>query len=175
MRTPSSVPGEIYRARGTLHHVAAPQRPVAIAQSTSRKMPRRHGGHADICIHHRLLTPIQLGDPRCLGQSFSQNAPLHAQRHHILRFPPLGDFPVRWHVEVIVVIVTLQNHINRGKLVEPQPGRPMPLRPRKRYGTRTFRPDGIRQYIQAVHLDQRRRVPDERDAQSPVAYPFRRR
>ena len=70
------------------------------------------------------------------------------------RLPLRSDATLRRHVEMIVVIVTLQNQINRGQMLEKNARRAVPGRtyPGKRAGA--LRPDGITKNVQAFHLDQ---------------------
>jgi hypothetical protein len=75
---------------------------------------------------------------------------------------------------MIVVIVADQHRVDRRQVVEADSRRTMPLRSRESDRRAAHRPDRIRQHIDAIELQQERRMIDERDAQSSIADAFRR-
>lgn len=79
-------------------------------------------------------------------------------------FPPRSDATQRGHVEMIVVVVTLQNEIDLRQLIKTDAGSTVTFWPGPGNGTSTFRPDGVAEDIEAVHLKQHGRVADEGDA-----------
>ena len=81
------------------------------------------------------------------------------------RMEPRDEAPQRPQVHVVVVIVADHDEIDRRQVLEADPRRSMPLRPDPGDGANTLRPDGVGEDVQAVHLDQHRRVIDEGDAE----------
>src|SRR5579859_8199719 len=76
---------------------------------------------------------------------------------------------------MIVMIVADENQIDRRKILEADAWRAMTLRSEKPDRRCALGPDRIGEDVDAIELDQRRRVIDERDAQLAARDALRRR
>jgi hypothetical protein len=130
------------------------------------------GGDANFVEGVGGLPPVHFLNLRILCNTFGGEARADAERNRESRPPLRADATQRGHIEMIVVIVTLQNQINGGKLIEVNSRRAVARRsdPGKRAGA--MGPDGIAKNIEALHLDQKRGMADERGADFSVVYAF---
>src|ERR1700678_3660190 len=153
----------------SFHDIATPESLIAIAQASARKMAGRHGGDADRFGKLGGLPPVEFGDLSIRGDFFGHQAGAQAERDSKIRFPLGGDATERGHVEMIVVVVTLQHEVDFGKVLERNTGRAMTLwaDPGKRAGA--VRPDGVAKNIDGIELNQHGRVSNECRADGATA------
>src|SRR5436190_18207231 len=131
------------------------------------RRPRRPSGGRGARRH--TLPPVEL----CRDDAVTPHERAVAERREDPR--PLEALE-RGDVEVIVVIVADQHEVDRRKVFEANAGRAVAVRAGERDGRCAVRPDRISKNVDAVELDERRRVIDECDAQLAVAdAPGRRR
>ncbi len=140
-------------SRSAFDDVAAPESFIAVGEGAAGKMAGGNGRDADFVEGVGGLPPIHFLNLRILRDAVGGEARADSERDRESRLPPGGNAAQRGQVEMIVVVVTLQDQINGGKLIEVNSwgavaGRPDPG---KRAGA--MGPDGIAKNVQAFELD----------------------
>jgi hypothetical protein len=119
-----------HSAGGTLDYVAAPEGPVPVKQTPSREMPGWDCRNSNFSSGSHELPPVQLGrfGPSLHPVRYQTRA--DSKRNDKIGMPR-RSYPAKCrHVQMIVVIVTLEHQINRGKILESDTRRSMATRPK---------------------------------------------
>src|SRR5271154_1478826 len=131
-----------------------------------------HGGNGNFVEGVHGLPPVHFLNLRILRDVLSGEARADAERDGKSRMPLRADATQSGQVKVIVVVVALQNQINRRNLVEMDTGRAVARRSNPGEGAGAMRPDGIAKNVQALELDQEGGMADEGDAKFSIVNAF---
>ena len=133
LRAVPRVAGEIHGSIGRFDHEPAPQRPIAIRQSTARPMLRGCAEHARGPYRYG-LPPVELSNATEPVLRQKRTIPEAGHEQRLMR---AFQTPQRVEIEVVVMIVADQHQVDTRKLLERQPGRTNALRSSPR------RPDSL--------------------------------
>jgi len=161
----ASVAGEQDPHAIRLNDPTAPQRFVAITDPARTEMLRGHAGGVERRGIDR-LPPVALDHrPNAIRvQQFAQSQRTEPQRLRGSARNPAN----RTGIEMVVVIVREQDHIDWRERVEVESGRHQSARTEPLKGRRAFAPDRIGEDVHWPELQQRGRVADPRDGSMPM-------
>ena len=166
--------GDMQNAAGRrLNHEAGPERLVAIEQAARRPMPHWHHRHRDIAAQGHAHVPVIGLDAR-RGSMTPDNAVV-PERRDDPRAVRRRQSRQGGNVEMVVVAMGDERHIDRRQRIKGDSGIVDALRSRESHRRGTLGPDRINEDVQAAGLEQQACVSYERDA--PVAriiHPLRR-
>ena len=161
----TAVATEVGAARTTQDRPRAPARAIPIEEPATGEVPR---GRADQA--HRALTEGELVTPVELAYEVSGHAPAHEELPDPARgheqHSELGHAQRRRAIEVVVVIVRVEHRIEPRELGEGQRVREEPAWTGAAHGPAAVGPHRIAEEALALELDEDRRVPQPRRADS---------
>jgi hypothetical protein len=161
VRAVARVPRVVDAARRGVHVQPAPQTPVEVERRAPREVLGWREHHHDAGRHLHRLPPVQLVH---VADAVAREHLAHAQPGHDLRRRVRLQALQRAHAEVIVVVVAEQHHVDGRQVLEADAGSAEPLGPHEPEWAAARLPDGVRQHVEPVVLDERGGVPHPRDA-----------
>ncbi len=161
---PTGVPGEIDRARGPAHDEAAPEHRVAVEEAAIGMVPGGNGRDRDARSDLRGLPPVEIVASSDALALEKDAAPHSDEDGRLIVLPQSAQ---RRDVHVVVVIVRDNDGVDPRQILEADPGGTAPLHAHGRHRARG--PGRVGQDVDPVHLDQERRVVDERHRDLTVA------
>jgi hypothetical protein len=170
MAAEGRVAGEVVDSARRLDHISAPQSPVAVEESSRRKM---HGRHAvnEGCAERPRFAPIEFVDRADVLRS---QQPGYSGRNNELRLSASGEPAQAGKVEMIVMIVTEEHGIDAGQVLPPHARHPAAARTDGGEWTGALAPDGIGQDVKTALLEEHCGVVDQGNVE-PAAFDAGRR
>lgn len=166
------VPGKKDVSRWPGYDKTSPEGLVAVPQYACRKVLRRNQRDRHLRRETDRLPPVAL--LHC-GDARAANEIEIAQRYNRARDALFRETTQRRKIQVVIMVVGDQHDVNRRQLLKANARVLTP--PGAGPGDRAapFGPDGVGQDVEAVHLDQKRRVADRGHHKLSLPDPGRRR